>query len=69
MNLFEFLENINPDNNVVIEYNQKVIFDSKVCEITKEDACVYWIIPESIVLEDDCKMHIFVEHQEEIDRK
>ena len=68
MNLCEFFEYMDPETDVIVEWNEEVIFSAKVCDISEEESVMYWIRPESIVFKDGV-MLIKVEHQEEINKQ
>lgn len=69
MNLWDFLENLHPESLVVLENNGEMIMKSKVCDISEDDFCMYWIKAESIVLNGDGILHIPVVHQDEVNRE
>lgn len=68
MDLSEFLKNINPEQNIVVQSGKNRIYNGKVCDIPEDEVSLYWIVPESIIFCDDA-MVIFVEHENEANRK
>ena len=68
MNLCDFFEYMDPETDVIVEWNGEKIFSSKVCNISEDETVMYWIKSESIVLKDGV-MLIPVEHQEEINKR
>ena len=61
MNLCDFFEYMDPETDVIVEWNGEKIFSSKVCNISEDETVMYWIKSESIVLKDGV-MLIPVEH-------
>ena len=68
MNLCDFFEYMDPETDVIVEWNGENIFSSKVCNISEDESVMYWIKLESIVLKDGA-MIIPVEHQDEINKR
>ena len=68
MNLCDFFEYMDPETDVIVEWNGENIFSSKVCNISEDESVMYWIKSESIVLKDGV-MIIPVEHQDEINKR
>lgn len=68
MNLCDFFEYMDPETDVIVEWNGEKIFSSKVCNISEDETVMYWIKSESIVLKDGV-MLIPVEHQDEINKR
>ena len=68
MNLCDFFEYMDPETDVIVEWNGENIFSSKVCNISEDESVMYWIKLESIVLKDGV-MFIPVEHQDEINKR
>lgn len=69
MNLCEFLENLVPECRVTVEMGGVVIFCSKVCDISEDDSCMYWIPPGSVNIVGDGVLHIPAVHQDEINKR
>ena len=67
MNLFEFLENWEPNTVIKVKTEAKEIFYGKVVDLSEEDASRYWIIEGGVLLENE--VIILVEHEDEVNRK
>ena len=67
MNLCDFFEYMDPETDVIVEWNGEKIFSSKVCNISEDESVMYWIKSGSIVFKDGV-MLIPVEHQDEINK-
>ena len=67
MNLFEFLENWEPNTMIKVKTEAKEIFYGKVVDLSKEDASRYWVIEGGVLLENE--VTILVEHEDEVNRK
>ena len=67
-NLQDFLDNFSPDTRIEIFSASGRVFDGVVKNLSENEGCLYWIVPEEISFIDS-KMQILVEHQEEVNRK
>ena len=68
MNLFEFLEIWHPNTPIVVEFNDKQIYNGIVKEVPLEIQCKYWV-KEGMVKNARDSMIIPVEHEDEINRR
>lgn len=67
MNLFEFLENWEPNTVINVKTEEKEIFYGKIVDLLEEDASRYWVIEGGVLLENE--VTILVEHEDEVNRK